>query len=297
MIIPKSLTEGSTIAVVSPSSIIKPQNVYKALPVLNDQGWKTVTGEHAFDRKGTFAGTPEVRYSDFAAALRDPEVNAILCSRGGYGAVYILEQLNRLPLEKYPKWVIGYSDISAIHALLTERGIASIHAPMAKHIADYGADDPDTASLFAILRGEGVDYHFEPNPLNHDGEASGLLVGGNLSVIADLIGTPYDVIKPGRILFIEDVNEPLYKIDRMIWQLKLSGVLDELAGLIVGKFHGCAADNDFSSASKLIANLVKDVDYPVAFDIPIGHVRHNVPLICGMGATLTVTPEGVSLVQ
>lgn len=294
---PQSLSTGDTIAIVSPSSIIKPQNVYKALPVINDQGWQTEVGPHAFDRHGTYAGTDADRLADLTAALTDPAVKAILCSRGGYGAVHLLESLARLPLENNPKWIIGFSDISALHALMTSRGIASIHAPMTKHIADYGADDPDTAALFSILRGESVRYELPPHPADRHGSADGMLVGGNLAVIAGLIGTPFDVLKPGRILFIEDVAEPIYKIERIFYQLQLSGVLASLAGLIVGKFTNYSGDDDNPSMEAMIERMVAPYDYPVAFGAPIGHVRHNIPLICGAGATLTVTPAATRITQ
>lgn len=289
MIYPPVLKQGDTIAVVSPSSIIKPQNVYKALPVLHDQGWETVVGEHAFDRHGTYAGTDEARLADLKAALLNPEVKAILCSRGGYGAVHLLDELSKLPIEDNPKWIIGFSDISALHALMTTRGIASIHAPMAKHLADHGADNPDTQSLFAILRGEELRYVLPHHPGNRTGQAEGLLVGGNLAVIAGLIGTPYDVLRPGRILFVEDVAEPIYKIERIFYQLRLSGVLENLAGLIVGKFTNYSGDEDNSSMEHMIQRMVAPYDYPVVYGAPIGHVTHNIPLICGAGATLTVT--------
>lgn len=294
---PPSLSQGDTIAIVSPSSIIKPQNVYKAIPVLNDQGWLTRVGQHAFDRYGTYAGTDADRLADLSAALTDPAVNAILCSRGGYGAVHLLESLARLPLESNPKWIIGFSDISALHALMTSRGIASIHAPMTKHIAEYGADDPDTASLFSILRGESVSYELPPHPADRTGSADGMLVGGNLAVIAGLIGTPFDVLKPGRILFIEDVAEPIYKIERIFYQLRLSGVLAGLAGLIVGRFTNYSGDDDNPSMEAMIQRMVAPYDYPVAFGAPIGHVHHNIPLICGAGATLTVTPAATRITQ
>jgi len=294
---PQSLSTGDTIAIVSPSSIIKPQNVYKALPVINDQGWQTEVGPHAFDRHGTYAGTDADRLADLTAALTDPAVKAILCSRGGYGAVHLLESLARFPLENNPKWIIGFSDISALHALMTSRGIASIHAPMTKHIADYGADDPDTAALFSILRGESVRYELPPHPADRHGSADGMLVGGNLAVIAGLIGTPFDVLKPGRILFIEDVAEPIYKIERIFYQLQLSGVLARLAGLIVGKFTNYSGDDDNPSMEAMIERMVAPYDYPVAFGAPIGHVRHNIPLICGAGATLTVTPAATRITQ
>lgn len=297
MIIPRSLGPGAKIAIVSPSSIIKPQNVYNALPVLRDRGWEPVVSPHAFDRHGSFAGTADNRYSDLADALTDPGVDAILCSRGGYGAVHLLERLARLPLEDTPKWLIGFSDISALHALLTSRGIASIHAPMAKALADHGADNADNRALLDFLAGEGLEYSLDPSPMNRPGDATGLLVGGNLSVISDLVGTPFDVIKPRRILFIEDVNEPIYKIERMLYQLRLSGVLADLAGLIVGKFSGCAPDADFASVNNIVADLTRDYNYPVAYDIPVGHVTHNIPLVCGAACSLSVGESSVEISQ
>lgn len=297
MIIPRSLGPGAKIAIVSPSSIIKPQNVYNALPVLRDRGWEPVVSPHAFDRHGSFAGTDDNRYSDLAEALTDPEVDAILCSRGGYGAVHLLERLARLPLEETPKWLIGFSDISALHALLTSRGIASIHAPMAKALADHGGDNADNRALLDFLAGEGLEYSLDPSPMNRPGDATGLLVGGNLSVISDLVGTPFDVIKPRRILFIEDVNEPIYKIERMLYQLRLSGVLADLAGLIVGKFSGCAPDADFASVNNIVADLTRDYSYPVAYDIPVGHVTHNIPLVCGAACSLSVGESSVEISQ
>lgn len=297
MIIPRSLGPGAKIAIVSPSSIIKPQNVYNALPVLRDRGWEPVVSPHAFDRHGSFAGTDDNRYSDLADALTDPGVDAILCSRGGYGAVHLLERLARLPLEDTPKWLIGFSDISALHALLTSRGIASIHAPMAKALADHGGDNADNRALLDFLAGEGLEYSLDPSPMNRPGDATGLLVGGNLSVISDLVGTPFDVIKPRRILFIEDVNEPIYKIERMLYQLRLSGVLADLAGLIVGKFSGCAPDADFASVNNIVADLTRDYSYPVAYDIPVGHVTHNIPLVCGAACSLSVGESSVEISQ
>lgn len=297
MIIPRSLGPGAKIAIVSPSSIIKPQNVYNALPVLRDRGWEPVVSPHAFDRHGSFAGTADNRYSDLADALTDPGVDAILCSRGGYGAVHLLERLARLPLEDTPKWLIGFSDISALHALLTSRGIASIHAPMAKALADHGGDNADNRALLDFLAGEGLEYSLDPSPMNRSGDATGLLVGGNLSVISDLVDTPFDVIKPRRILFIEDVNEPIYKIERMLYQLRLSGVLADLAGLIVGKFSGCAPDADFASVNNIVADLTRDYSYPVAYDIPVGHVTHNIPLVCGAACSLSVGESSVEISQ
>ncbi|MEF2753246.1 MAG: LD-carboxypeptidase, partial [Muribaculaceae bacterium] len=184
-----------------------------------------------------------------------------------------------------------------LHALLTSRGIASIHAPMAKALADHGGDNADNRALLDFLAGEGLEYSLDPSPMNRPGDATGLLVGGNLSVISDLVGTPFDVIKPRRILFIEDVNEPIYKIERMLYQLRLSGVLADLAGLIVGKFSGCAPDADFASVNNIVADLTRDYSYPVAYDIPVGHVTHNIPLVCGAACSLSVGESSVEISQ
>ncbi len=293
---PQPLIAGDRVAIVSPASIIRPQTVHAAVSVLRDQGWDVVTGPNAFNRWGTFAGTDAERLADLSAALTDPAVSAVVCSRGGYGVVHILDSLAALPLEDNQKWVIGFSDISAIHALLTSRGIPSIHASMTEHIA-LGADDVDNAALFGILRGEGVEHSVEPDALNRCGRAEGTLVGGNLSVIAGLIGTPYDILRPGVVLFVEDVNEPIYKLERIFYNLKLAGVLPRLKGLIVGKFAKCAADADFESVESMIDRMVGEYGYPVAYNVPIGHVSHNVPVICGAPVVLDVRPEGVTITQ
>lgn len=293
---PQPLMRGDTVAIVSPASIIRPQTVYAAIPVLRDQGWEVTTGPNTFNRHGTYAGTDAERLSDLSRALTNPGVSAVLCARGGYGAVHLLDSLARLPLEDNQKWLIGFSDITALHSLLTSRGIPSIHASMTEHIA-LGADDPDNAKLFAILRGEGVTHRLDPDPRNIPGCVTGKLVGGNLSVLAGLIGTPYDVMKPGVVLFVEDVNEPIYKLERIFYNLKLAGILPRLKGLIVGRFSKCLPDADFESVESMISGMTREYGYPVAFDVPVGHVSHNVPMVCGAEVTLDVRPDGVTISQ
>ena len=208
-ILPKPLKAGDKIAILSPAGITKPQNVYRALPYLEEQGWKPYVCPNTFKRFGTFAGTPDQRYADLEEAFLDPETRAILCSRGGYGVVHLLERLSKLNLRKDPKWVVGYSDISALHALMASQGVASIHAPMAKHIADNKGDDVDTAALFSILKGEGQRYEAPSHEFNRTGEVAGTLYGGNLAVLTGLLGTKYDILRPDTVLFIEDVSEPI----------------------------------------------------------------------------------------
>ena len=292
---PRPLKRGDRVAILSPSSIIKPQTVYNAMPILTDRGWVTYVGKHTFDRYGTYAGTDEARYDDLEAALLDPDTRAIICSRGGYGAVHLLDRLDRLPLRDDPKWIVGYSDISALHALMSKHGIQSIHAPMCKHIAQHKGEDEDSQRLFRLLEGERPEIRVAGNRHNRPGEATGILYGGNLAVTAGLISTPYDVLRGDTILFIEDIAEPVYKVERILYNLRLNGTLPSLRGLIVGRFTDYTPGVDNEIMEDMIARMVAPYDYPVAFGVPIGHVDHNIPMICSSTVTLTVTPSAVTI--
>ena len=293
---PRPLRRGDRIAIVSPAGIIKPQVVYNCLPILADRGWIPYVGLNTFNREGTYAGTDDERYEDLEAALLDPDTRAILCARGGYGAVHLLERLDKLPLRDDPKWVVGYSDISALHALMTRKGIKSIHAPMTKHIAENLGRDDDSLLLFSELEGATPDIEVEGHWLNRPGHAEGLLVGGNLAVISALVSTPFDVIRPGRILFIEDIAEPIYKVERILYTLLLSGALSSLAGLIVGQFTDYAPDRNSQTMEEMISRMVAPFGFPVAYGFPVGHVNHNVPMICSSTVRLDVTLNSSTLV-
>lgn len=292
---PRPLRHGDRIAVLSPSCIIKPQIIYNTLPILADRGWMAYVGEHTFDRYGTYAGTEEARYSDLEAALLDPDTRAIICSRGGYGAVHLLERLDRLPLRDDPKWIIGYSDISALHALMSKHGIESIHAPMCKHISSHKGTDADSQTLFNLLEGKREDVVIPPNRYNRCGHATGRLLGGNLSVTAGLISTPYNALRPGTILFIEDIAEPVYKIERILYNLRLNGTLPSLRGLIVGRFTDYTPGADDETMEQMIARMVSTYKYPVTFGVPIGHIDHNIPLLCSSTVTLNVGTNEVRI--
>lgn len=296
-ITPAPLAEGDKIAIVSPSGAVKAEYIRKSIPVLNGEGWEVEVSEHAYGRHGTYSGTAEERYDDLEKALLDPEVKAILCSRGGYGAVHLLERLDKLPLRDNPKWIIGFSDITALHALMLKHGIESVHGSMTSHLAETRGKDDDSLALFDILRGTPVTYRFAGNPRNKPGTATGRLAGGNLAVFADLIATPFDLLGDDIILFIEDVSEPIYKIERIMYQLRLMGVFDRIKGLIIGQFTEYSKDVDETSMENMIARMVEPYDIPVAFDAPIGHVRHNIPLIEGRMTTLTVTEASVEIEQ
>ena len=289
IIIPAPLRQGDRIAVVSPAGPVEPYYVMDACKVLEAEGWKPEIGKHALGRWGNYAGTPDERYSDLRNAILDPDVKAVLCSRGGYGVVHIMERLAQLDLRNNPKWMIGFSDISAIHALMATHGIASIHASMAKHIAK-GPEDPDNATLFSILRGKTEPVSFPSHILDRPGTAQGRLLGGNLAVLADLINTPFDIIRPDTVLFIEDVAEPIYKIERILYQMRIAGILPRLAGLIVGQFTEYKADNSYNSMERMISDMVQPYNFPVAFNVPVGHVEHNIPMLESARVTLKVTP-------
>lgn len=293
---PRPLRFGDRVAIVSPAGIIKPQLVYNCLPVLADRGWVPYVGANTFNRAGTFAGTDDERFDDLATAILDPDTRAIICARGGYGAVHLLERLDRLPLRDDPKWIVGYSDISALHALMTRKGIKSIHAPMTKHIALNSGLDDDSQTLFSLLEGNRPAYDVAPHPLNRHGSVEGRLVGGNLAVIAGLIATPFDVIGlPGSILFIEDIAEPIYKIERILYNLRLNGSLARLAGLVVGQFTDYAPDRNASTMEDMISEMVAPYDFPVCYGFPVGHVDHNVPMLCSSTVSFEVTADSATL--
>ena len=293
-IYPAPLQPGDKIALLSPAGPIERGVVDSAAAVLRAKGYAPVIYPHAFGKFGHFSGTTAERFADLKAALLDPEIRAIVCTRGGYGVVHNLDSLASLPLTDDPKWIVGFSDISALHSLMASRGIASVHSSMARQIAQ-GDAHPDNAPLFGILAGEMPVYTFGPSPYNHPGHAEGKLLGGNLAVIADLIATPFDIIHPGTILFIEDVSEPIYKIERILYQLRLSGVLARLDGLVIGQFTDYKPDENHSTMEAMIAEMVAPYEFPIAFGAPIGHVEHNIPLVESCWATLDVTPAGTTL--
>lgn len=290
VIFPAPLVPGDRIVILSPAGIIQPRLVEGAVRALENQGYYVEVSDHALGKSGTYSGTAQERLNDLEKALLDPRVKAILCSRGGYGAVHLLQALDHLPLRDHPKWIIGFSDISALHALMTRHGIASIHGNMAKALAE---GNPDNPLLYSILRGERPVYQFEPSEWDRPGVASGKLVGGNLAVIAELIGTPFDVIQPGTILFIEDLEEPIYKIERIMYQLRLSGVMEKLGGLIVGQFTEYKPNANYSTVEDMIYDMTAGYDFPIAMNVPIGHVDHNIPVINSAKVTLKVSPASL----
>lgn len=295
IIYPEPLKPGDKIAILAPASVVKKEYVDKSVKVLRDLGYEPVVFPTSYGNIGHFSGTAAQRMADLEAAFTDPEIRAILCARGGYGVVHNLENIERLYVENDPKWVIGFSDITALHGLMHSRGVASIHSSMCHHLR-FGPQDPDNAALLGILRGEFPSYEIPADPRNHHGEAEGRIIGGNLSVLQALINTPYEMIEPGTILFLEDVSEPIYKIQRIFYQLKMSGALSKLKGLIIGRFTEYTPDIGYRRMEDMIADMVADyTNLPVAFNVPIGHVSHNIPIVESAWTRLSVTPEGVTV--
>ncbi|MGL4293010.1 MAG: S66 peptidase family protein [Bacteroidales bacterium] len=292
---PTALQPGDRVCILSPAGKIDEELVILAAKTLTDWGLKPVIAPHAADGFGRFASPKENRLDDFRNALLDPSIKAIFCSRGGYGAIHLLGDIPLEMIRENAKWLIGYSDITLLHALFTKAGVVSLHAPMVKQLAE-SPHDQVTNMIREIVFGGIPRYQLESHPLNKEGLVTGKVVGGNLAVIAGLRGTFYDFDYTDAILFIEDIGESPYKIDRMLYNLKLGGVFDRIAGLIVGQFSDCPEDPEMKTTIyENIRHITQRYDFPVCFGFPCGHVDLNVPLPEGRYATLHVDTNQVTL--
>ncbi len=296
MRLPRLLQPADKVAIVSPSGAVRPEYVSGMVETLRKLGLSPMIMPSALERSGTYAGTADMRFNDMVTALLSKDIHAIFCTRGGFGAVSLLPRLDRLPIGENAKWLVGFSDISALHALWFTHRVESIHGPMGRYLSQLGVDSAPVEALRRQLFEGKDELTFASHPLNRPGRGEGTLAGGNLAVLTALMGTPYSMLQPHTIMVIEDINEPLYKIERMLWQLRLAGVLANLKGLIVGKFTGTGPDANHQSVEELVAEMTAPYDYPVAYDAPIGHFEGNMPVILGSRATLSVDPvEGVTL--
>ena len=292
-----------SIRIISPAGALDADIIQRAASHLCILGFTLDIAPHAMGRWGRFAATPEERTQDAIDALTDPTVGLVLCSRGGYGMQQIIDKIEQGVCERGYNGaaVCGFSDITELHQLLVRLGGRSIHGIMCKPIATLAEDAEPLQALLRLLRGEPAEYIVEPNALNREGETQGVLRGGNMAVLCGLSGTPYDIRhtiekdkQQGKntILFIEDVGEYHYKIDRMMHQLRLSGVLDSISGLVVGQFADCEDDADMGcTLQESIAEVMNGRDIPMLFGFPAGHVEYNLPLPFGVETTLTVTKK------
>lgn len=290
MIQPAYLKKGDKIAIVSPARSITFEEVHPSIRVLQKYGLEVVLGSHVFSRYNQFAGTDEQRLMDFQQMLDDDSIRAILCSRGGYGSIRIIDRLNFNRFAERPKWIIGYSDITVFHAHIHERyKVETLHATMPKNIlSDIPDDSPGT--MINALFGYRISYSYPSMPFSREGIADGLLVGGNISILVNLLGSVSDLNTDGKILFLEDVDEYLYHLDRMMITLKRAGKLSRLKGLIVG---GLSKMNDNTipfgkTPAEIVAEAVSEYRYPVCFDFQAGHLERNLALILGRKLRLSV---------
>ncbi len=285
---PPSLKKGDAIGLVAPARRISKQELSKALEIIESRGYKGVQGNSLFAMENQFAGTDEERAADFQQMIENPKVKAIFAVRGGYGCVRIVDKIDFRPLLKNPKWLVGYSDFTVFHNQLINIGIQSLHATMPLNFAGNTPEALD--SLFDVLEGKKPHYRWPAHPLNRLGKASGVLVGGNLSVLYSLMGSGSFPETAGKILFLEDLDEYLYHIDRMMMALKRAGVLENLAGLIIG---GMTKMNDNTvsfgkTAEEIIRESVEEYSFPLAFGFSAGHQPDNLTLIMGAEVRLEV---------
>ncbi|HVY74213.1 MAG TPA: LD-carboxypeptidase [Puia sp.] len=302
-IIPPYLKPGDTIGVTCPAGHLGPDELEPARTTLESWGFKLRIGSTVGMRDFTFGGTDEERAADFQQMLDDHTIRAILCGRGGYGCVRIIDRLDFSRFSEHPKWIIGFSDITVIHAHLSHHyRVASIHSKMCNSFPyRLGEAEPgQLESLLSIrtaLTGGKISYPLVPDPANRPGQAVGILAGGNLKTIETLAGTTSDLKTEGTILFVEDVGEYLYSIDRMFWNLKRTGKLDKLAGLLIGGFKVKPDEegDDFgSSVYNIVHDHVANYHYPVCFNFPVGHQKINYALKCGVRHELRVSTDRVT---
>lgn len=294
MIIPAFLKKGDKVGVVATAKVVNSENTRRGIQVLESWGLEVVPGNHLFDKYGQFAGTDTDRALDLQNVLNDQDIRAIFMVRGGYGTTRIIDKIDMQEFMKHPKWICGFSDITALHTHLFNHDVASIHGPMPSFF--YSLDPAALKRLRKLVFGEFLPLTAMSGEINRPGIASGRIIGGNLSIICHTIGTSSEIRTKGNILFIEDVGEQLYHLDRMMVQLKRCGKLDEIAGLVVGQFTDMKDDDPFGmTANEIILHHVQEFNYPVAFNFQIGHVNTNQALPVGVLSELSVKPGKAEL--
>lgn len=277
------------IRIVSPAKAIDHALLDHAAQWLISEGFEVIIGRYAAGQFNYFSGTDEERRADFQEALDDSETNIILCARGGYGCIRIVDQLDFRNFADHPKLIMGYSDVTVFHNLVHKRfNLPTAHTTAPLNFREN--TEESLRSLLNVLRDKPNEYHVEGHPLNRQGSANAIVVGGNLSILSSLIGTDLDIETAGKILLIEEVGEAVYSIDRMMWSLKRSGKLEKLKGLVVGGITGVkdSAVPFGKSAEEVISEAVKDFEFPVCFNFPSGHIDDNRAVVLGKEASLNV---------
>ncbi|MBU8883773.1 LD-carboxypeptidase [Flavobacteriaceae bacterium JJC] len=298
IIFPKSLKKGDRIAIISPAGAVEESQLEKGLKLIQAKGYEPVLGKHLYTRYSngyTYAGTEKERISDMNWALEHEEISAIWASRGGYGCQHLLRHLSLSKFRKNPKWYIGYSDNTVIQSFLLKNNFASIHAQTVK-TSSFGVTDESYDLTFDILKGKFPKYSITNHEFNKSGNAEGILIGGNLALVYALLGTPYSFNFRDKILFIEDIGENFYALDRMLMSLDLAGVFGEIKGLIIGGMTNMGDEKEnknyeesFDGFSyKIISQRLSKYDFPTVFGFPNGHIFDNRPLIIGAEVSVKV---------
>ena len=295
LIAPPYLKKGDKVAIVALASKLNLDDIRPAINLIEENwGVEVIIGESVGAAYFNFAGIDEIRLRDFQKQLDNKEIKAIFSARGGYGSSRIIDAIDFTEFKKNSKWIIGFSDITVIHCQLQAMGFQSLHAPMPKtFMRDYFS----VQTLETFLFGKSIDYKIPSKDINKQGRGEGQIVGGNFCILAHLIGSESDLITDGKILFIEDISEYLYNIDRMMIQLKRAGKLENLAGLIVGNFSDLKEnDEPFGKTFyEIITEHTAEYNYPICFDFPVGHESINWAIPCGRMAILSVDNESTTL--
>ena len=294
---PPYLGPGDKVALISPAGKIDRQVIERGAELLEQQGFRVEVGRHASTAEGVFAAADAARAADMQKALDDKSIMAIFLSRGGYGCLRTHFELDWSAFLKRPKWLVGFSDVTVFHAHLARHKIASIHGVMISKFEQAGGLTDSFLKLMDVLAGNLPNYQIPAHELNRTGTASGILTGGNLSIIQSLRGTALDIRPKGKILFIEDIHELHYHLDRMMQNLEAGGILENLSGMVVGYFTGMRdGETPFGrTACEIIREAVEPYDYPVVFGFPAGHELPNYPLLMGSRSLLEVSNEGTTL--
>jgi muramoyltetrapeptide carboxypeptidase len=294
LIQPSHLKKGDKIAIVASARKISMEELNAAISVFKNWGLDVVLGDNLFKQNNQFSGTDAERAADLQSALDDNSIKAVISARGGYGTMRIIDKIDFRGFIKHPKWVIGYSDITVLHSHIHTLGIQTLHATMP---INFDKNQEAVETLMKTLFAGNLTYEFAGNELNKKGIAEAEVVGGNLSLLYALSGSVSDIDTKGKILFIEDLDEYLYHIDRMMLNLKRAGKLSDLAGLIVGGMTDMK-DNAIpfgKTAEEIIVDAVKEYNFPVCFNFPAGHVDRNLALVLGKRMKLVVDESGSSL--
>jgi muramoyltetrapeptide carboxypeptidase len=295
-IIPPYLQPGDEVAILSPASFPPTENWKQGVEVLESWGLRVRNAPNYLSRHFGLGGTDAERLSDLQQMLDDPSIKAIFPIRGGYGSSRLLDSLDFSGFKSDPKWIVGFSDITALLCEVDRLGFASIHGPMPHNFCQKGGESA-LQNLHTTLFEGVVSLSGTAHPLNRMGESSAEMIGGNLSLLCHLVGSPTFQSTDGKILFLEEIGERLYHVDRMLLQLKRAGLFQNLAGLVIGGFTDC---NEASlmigkTAYELVAEHTSGTSFPIAFDFPAGHIPNNQPLIFGKKIKLLVNAEGVQL--